>query len=257
MYISYFAVPVYFSRGEWNWSRHLLFPPSLKCLKWVRISKHLVLVTVLFVPIFSIFCNYYFEHNLLFRHGFSKVFLNLWVEPKWLLFWERGKGYRVGREKWDREIFFFKVRNFLLDYCTKLLHGILNILTIVRIFYVVYQDWDLKKKTFHYLMSPCPNFPTVPYFHSTNPTLPYIFSFFEWSTGTGVSFGAVALNIESLLMNLAHLLHWLRCEQSNLQEISVKIRKLWYFICPSVVRGKFISSSQIWHIIKRNENWFR
>lgn len=96
-----------------------------------------------------------------------------------VLFWERGKGYRVGREKWDREIFFFKVRNFLLDYCTKLLHGILNILTIVRIFYVVYQDWDLKKKTFHYLMSPCPNFPTVPYFHSTNPTLPYIFSFFE------------------------------------------------------------------------------
>lgn len=31
---------------------------------------------------------------------------------KTVLFWERVKGYRVGREKWDREIFFSKAEIF-------------------------------------------------------------------------------------------------------------------------------------------------
>lgn len=89
----------------------------------------------------------------------------------------------MGREKWDRDFVFFKGRNFLLDYCTKLLHGILNILTIVRTCCMFLSRLGFFKKHSAIL---CPPVPIYPPFHPTNPTLPYIFSFFEWSRDWGI-----------------------------------------------------------------------
>ncbi len=78
----------------------------------VRISKYLVLVTELFVPIFSFFFYYYyFEHNLLFRHGFPKS-SKIYGRSQNGCCFGRDVRVRVGREKWETIylfIFFFSM----------------------------------------------------------------------------------------------------------------------------------------------------